>query len=644
MNLRLRIMLSLNGLLLVTVAVVSALTLYTTISGLKETVRRDALGTASLLSSAAAMTVQAPQEVEAMIGYQMEAQARILAHWVALAEGRAGLDTSEINRILREITDHSTLDEIWITGTKPWVPGEPAEAHLFSTQAQLKALFAFSPDPQDQPQASAFYPLLKDKTGKASVIQTAQRREIDPAIYKYVGVSGVDKPRIVMVGKEAEFIRARSSQFAVNRWVRNVIDAGNLQAIYVADPAGQPVVCSSPSGEEGLIDRYFLEQLDVVALETARRLKPTARFLEGAVEASVPLTGFGGRAGALICQLSTDQLDRAIASALRDVVVLSLAALIAGALVSSLLARRISGPIRTLAEAAAEIGSGRFAHRVPIHSDDEVGRLAVAFNQMADSLKGYTQELARSSAEKEALRREMDIASEIQRSLLPEACPSIPGVDVAAESVPALDVGGDFFDFIPLPNGRWGVVIADASGKGVPAALFMALSRSLIRAHSSSKLSAVEALRLANDYMLQDMRSGMFVTCFYGIIDPTNSIFHYVNAGHNPPMVNKVDGRVVLLPASGTPLGILDDPGIQEESHRLEPGDVLFMYTDGITEAVDNVGEQFGVARLQEVVKNCTPFTAQGILDRALTAVRTFAGDLPQFDDMTVVAVKILAE
>jgi serine phosphatase RsbU (regulator of sigma subunit) len=642
MNLRLRIMLSLNGLLLVTVVLVTGFTLFTTINSLKETARRDALGTASLLASAATMTVQAPQEVENLIGDQMHVQARILAHLVAIAEGRASLTTKEINVILKDITDNTALDEIWITGTDPWTPGKPAKAHLYSTRAQLKELFAFAPDPRDQPQASEFYKLLKDKTGKAAVIQSARRREIDPKVYKYVGVSGVDKPRIVEVGKEATFIQARSSRFAVNRWVQNVVDAGNLRAIYVADPDGQPVVCSSPSGDEGLIDQYFNDKLDVIALDTVRTLEPTARFRTGAVEASVPLAGFGGRPGALICQLSTEQLDSAISSAFRDVIVLSLAALIAGGLLSSLLAKRISGPVHELAQAAAEIGSGKFKHRVRVTSDDEVGMLAVSFNQMADSLERRTEELARSAAEKEAMQREMDIASEIQESLLPESCPQIAGVDVGAASIPAHEVGGDFYDFIPLPDGRWGVVIADASGKGVPAALFMALSRSLIRAYSRDKPSVLDALEFANKYMLEDMRSGMFVTCFYGVIDPARQEFTYVNAGHNPPIVNKLAGHVVLLPASGTPLGILDEPGFEEESHRLEPGDVVMMYTDGITEAVNNAGDQFGVPRLQDLVRNSNQLAAKDIVDRALTAVQTYAAGEPQFDDMTMVVVKVL--
>lgn len=425
---------------------------------------------------------------------------------------------------------------------------------------------------------------------------------------------------------------------AAHRLVQSVVGVGNLEAVIVVSPDGQ---IESPTDDEQKRD-YYTSGLDLMAAETSRTLKPDSRFRGGWLEVCVPLAGFGNRAGALICRMSTRRLDEAVAASLRDVVVLSIAGLFAGALISSVLAKRVSEPVRALANAARIVGSGGFTHRVRVDAADEVGMLAESFNQMAESLEAYTKELAQTTAEREALRREMDIAAEIQRSLLPASCPTIDGFDVAGDTLPAREVGGDFYDFIPLPEGRWGVVIADVSGKGVPAALLMALSRSLIRAYSRSHPSVLNALELANDFMLKDTRSGMFVTCFYAVVDPRRRTLVYVNAGHNPPVVARPTEPVVLLRASGTPLGVIEQPGIVEEQCDLAAGDTVLMYTDGITEAAAPNGERFGVHRLEEVVRNSLHVPAAQVCRRVISAAEAFAEGQPQFDDMTAIVLRVL--
>ena len=548
MHFRTRLMIYLNGLLLVTVASVSGLTLFTSVHSLRQRARRDALGTASLLASAVSLVAQAPQGAGGTAGDPAEAREEMVSYPGAVA-------------------DAADLDEFWHAVQDADLPAKPAE----------------------QP----------------------------------------------------------APGLALRRLVQGLITAGNLKAIFLTDSQGKLVTWGSPSASgdlasKDLASEYWNRQLDVLALETIKTLKPMARFRGNSLEASVLLTGFGGEPGALICELSTRRLDEAISTSLWDIVALSIAGLIAGALVSSVLAKRVSGPLHELAEAAKVIGTGGFSHRVRVESQDEVGMLAESFNKMADSLETYTAELARTTAEKEVLAREMDIASEIQRSLLPESRPQVENFEIAAESVPAREVGGDFYDFIPLSEGRWGVVIADASGKGVPAALLMALSRSLIRAYSQDKLSILSALEHANGFMLDNLGSGMFVTCFYAVFDPNQKILRYVNAGHNPVVVTRSEGQVLTLPASGTPLGILEQPGVAEETCELASGDLVMMYTDGITEAVDAYDEQFGIDRLEEITRNSGGLTAAEISGRVLTAVKTFAAGQPQFDDMTVVVIKVM--
>jgi len=426
---------------------------------------------------------------------------------------------------------------------------------------------------------------------------------------------------------------------AIRRLAENPTEAGNFEAIFVAEEHAQLLAWSTPYADEDLVSQYW-HGMDRVVRETVAYRTPIARCEGDFLVATVPLERDLGGAWVFLCKFDTAQLHAAIAATLRHIVLLSLGGLVAGAAVSSVLAKRICRPVRQLAEAAQVIGSGEFDHRVRVESKDEFGVLAESFNHMAESLQASMQQLASAAAEKETRRREMEIAWSIQQSLMPESCPQLQNFDVAAESAPAEEVGGDFYDFIPLPDGRWGVVIADVSGKGVPAALVMSLSRCLIRAYSQDKPSVLDALQLANSFMLRDVRSDMFVTCFYAVIDPSRETVTYVNAGHNPPLVTRSEGEVLMLQASGTPLGILAEDDMTEEVCRLGPGDVALMYTDGITEAASAYGEQFGVSRLRSVVRNVRQRPASEVAQRVLTAVRAFAGDQPQFDDMTLVVLK----
>ncbi len=468
-----------------------------------------------------------------------------------------------------------------------------------------------------------------------TTVQSLRERARQDALGTASLLAGVATKTIVAASVEGD---EAGTALDMRGLVESAVDAGNLKAVFIVKPDGKRLV----SADGAHTTEYFAAHLDALAVETMRTLKPTARFRGERLEASVPLPGFGRKPGALICMLDTRRLDESIRASLRDIAILSAAGLAAGGLLATLLARRISGPIHELARATHVIGAGEFAHRVRVSSHDEVGMLADSFNKMVDSLDGYTKQLTQTTAEKEAMRREMDIAAEIQRSLLPEACPSIEGFELAAESVPAREVGGDFYDFIPLPDGRWGLVIADVSGKGVPAALLMALSRGLIRSYSQDRPSILNALHVANSYVLEDTRSEMFVTCFYAVIDPGTRTLTYVNAGHNPPVVSRREGHVVMLPATAVPLGVMDKPSLEEQTCSLETGDLVVMYTDGITEAQSPYGEEFGVTRLREILRHCDGLSAAETKQRIMTAVQTFAGGQPQFDDMTAILLRVV--
>ena len=246
-------------------------------------------------------------------------------------------------------------------------------------------------------------------------------------------------------------------------------------------------------------------------------------------------------------------------------------------------------------------------------------------------------------SELERKKAELRSAHDIQMSFLPEHLPEVPGVDLAALALPAKEVGGDFYDAIPLPGNRTALVIADVSGKGVPAALFMALSRTVMRANTLVPRSAREAVSEANALIAADAKSGMFVTLFYAVVDPAGKTLTYVNAGHNPPLLFR-SGSDSPMPLKGTGiiLGVMPEADYREETVALESGDLLVCYTDGVTEAINADEEQFGERRLIEVVMGCRGLSPGEIVDRILDAVTQFSGDEPQFDDQTLIVLRVV--
>ena len=235
-----------------------------------------------------------------------------------------------------------------------------------------------------------------------------------------------------------------------------------------------------------------------------------------------------------------------------------------------------------------------------------------------------------------ALENELDVASRMQQSILPTEFPEAPDYQVFASMEPARDVGGDFFDVLRLPDGRIGLVVADVSGKGVPAALFMMSICTLIKGAAGSHLDPSEILRQANHLLCENNDALMFVTVFLAVFDPASDELVYVNGGHNPPIIFHAAGTSTLLPLTGgVALGVAPDLPYDKRVMILSPGDTLVLYTDGVIEAENNASEQFGIDRLREVFAGLPPRDAHDITTAVFQAVKSFADDAPQFDDIT---------
>lgn len=248
--------------------------------------------------------------------------------------------------------------------------------------------------------------------------------------------------------------------------------------------------------------------------------------------------------------------------------------------------------------------------------------------------------LRRAAAEQARLEQELAVARELQRSLLPPSGPQVPGWSIEVAWQAARQVGGDFYDFIPLSPHRLGIVIADVSDKGVPAALFMVLSRSLLRASASNHRSPEEVLRHANRLLFQDNRAEMFVSVFYGVIDLESGEMDYASAGHNPPLLCRSAGGVIPLEAPGIILGVLPEAHPEERRVRLEAGDTLVLYTDGVTEAINGREEQFGEERLQETLCAYHGRPLASLRRALLERLEEFTEGRPPSDDITLVLVR----
>ena len=235
-----------------------------------------------------------------------------------------------------------------------------------------------------------------------------------------------------------------------------------------------------------------------------------------------------------------------------------------------------------------------------------------------------------------SLQNELSIASNIQQSILPREFPESPEFAVFGSMEPARNVGGDFFDVIRLDGGKLGLAIADVSDKGVPAALFMMSSRTLLKGTAISYLDPGRVLTEVNGLLHENNDEAMFITVLYAVLDPKSGKLTYANGGHNPPIILKADGSTELLPLTGgIALGVVDEFKFECEIATLAPGDSVVLYTDGVTEAIDSNDEEFGLERLQELCTGQVGKNPHEANVAILQGVKEFVGDTPQFDDIT---------
>jgi serine phosphatase RsbU (regulator of sigma subunit) len=316
------------------------------------------------------------------------------------------------------------------------------------------------------------------------------------------------------------------------------------------------------------------------------------------------------------------------------------------------LARSITGSVHELFAGTRRVREGDFSHKIHIRTQDQMGELADSFNQMTASI----EDLLRQAEEKKRLEEELRIARSIQMSLLPRGPFVMPGLSVTALCVPAREVGGDYYDLLPLGPGRLGVLIADVSGKGTSAALYMAELKGLMLSLSRIYQSPRHLLIEANRIIASNLDSRSFITMTYAVVDLGQRTITYARAGHTP-LMHRIGGGngaaadVRVLVPDGLVLGLqMDDAGalferlLQEETIPLRQGDLFMFYTDGISEAMNSESDCFGEARLGEIVAEHGDLPPEELRERILREIDAFVGGAPQHDDMTMILLKVVAQ
>ncbi|MEE9268857.1 MAG: SpoIIE family protein phosphatase [Candidatus Krumholzibacteria bacterium] len=323
--------------------------------------------------------------------------------------------------------------------------------------------------------------------------------------------------------------------------------------------------------------------------------------------------------------------------------VIILISFLAGILLIVTLVTVFVKPLQVLTEGVRAIGQGSLDSKIDVGGPAEIGAIATVFNDITKKFREAQVNLL----EQEKLQKEIEVAKQIQQSLLPRDYPAVSGYDIAPYYQAAKDVGGDYYDFVHVDEGALGVVVADVSGKGVPGSLVMTMIRTALRMEARGNKNASDVMGRVNAFVTDDMKKGMFVTMFYVILDSKNRTISYASAGHNPMILYRGEGReIYFLNPKGFPVGIslpdasLFNRSIGLEKIKLKKDDMLVIYTDGVTEAMNEKREQYGEERLVQLIEENGHFHPTKFIEELEKSIKAFTGGYAQNDDITVVAIK----
>jgi serine phosphatase RsbU (regulator of sigma subunit) len=425
-----------------------------------------------------------------------------------------------------------------------------------------------------------------------------------------------------------------------------------LQSVYDSRGAVNETPVNKTTGQRGVLFENSLAQIEVTHWDSVFTVKPLAVVLRPMVRRDTAILSY--RPYELYKHLASAQnlvvggnmpLSQALLLVLVLIGVMFLLIEAVALVMGLALARSITSSVHELFAGTERVRLGDFTHRINIHSRDQLGELADSFNQMTGSIENLLQ----TAAEKKRLEEELRIARQIQMSLLPRGPLDVPGLGITALCVPAREVGGDYYDFFAVGERRMGILIADVSGKGTSAALYMAELKGLMLSLSQIYQSPRQLLIEVNRIISENLDTRSFITMTYAVIDLDAGVMTFARAGHTPLMyVPSAAGAARVLAPNGLVVG-LRIPGAHEkfiellEEDRIElgKGDVLVFYTDGITEAMNSDSDLFGDARLARLLAEHGHLDAADLRERILREIESFVGAADQHDDMTMILIKV---
>lgn len=591
-----------------------------------------------------------PNAVEKLVGEDMATTASAIAGWVAATDS-SELTQAPLRGQFKALVERTNLDEIWVTD-------EQGNAFLTTVDG---VDFTFNPSPEVQPQASQFYPLLQGEV--ALVVQETRKREIDDRWFKYVGVAGIDSPRIVQVGREASDINSFRMALGISDLVRTLLGQSSIEAIYIADQnlvphRGDDIHMLGLSGfsspEKALMQRMFAEgatvtEIDGDSINVASPIRTLGSSLLGTASE-----------GAFYVSLSRAELDELLARILRVSLLLLVAGGVFAVLVSYAVSKRVATPIWELTKAATAVQRGNYRYVERLGSDEtdetELGRLKRVFQDMASRVEIREQELdglvqARTEEirtknrllekSQAVIEEQLLLARELQQATLPSQFPApVDALTGAARMKPALQVGGDFYDSFPVAGGRIGVVIADVSGKGVAAAFFAATAKNALREIALIEPSPAAALTQVNETLLEQNPILLFVTLNYAVFDVVSKQVTFATAGHPSPIVSNGAGKTRRIDCPQNPaLGIVSGMVWEEVIFQLEANESVVFFTDGISEAENSEHEEYSEEAFEALLESLDTSDPEALLDGIFRQVSQHAGDAPQSDDITAAVV-----
>ena len=597
--------------------------------------------------------------VEGIIGQQMQVQATVLGHFVAAAE-EAAWSTEEIEGRLRRIVDSTVIGEIRVVDTD----GSVAYSSLLPPLAGGSGMGV--------PHVDRLAPLLEG--AERNLELATAPREADGEVYKYVAVAGAGSPRAVQVGIPIEGSAGNLLYSVYQREADLLVRSRNLEALWVVNlnrdlAASAPRAGQAGSGSvdaAGIFSRraeavvtQAMERGQVVSETSLSWLSPADR----GIWVASPIINAGGiPIGGLALAVSLDEIASTVQTEAFNTTLIAFVLLGFTAAAALWGTRWLTQPIEVIASAARQVEAGKQPDEGPLEDvikrTDELGSLARVFEamtvqvfnreeQLEMMVSARTEELQQSNRSlrvaQRALEQDLEMAKVVQAALVREGNVDMGAFAAYARMTPAQQVGGDFVDVLEPSGGKLFFTVCDVSGKGVAAALFMAASQGAINAAATqSQNGDIGAIATeANRRLCGENPMGLFVTGVLGIVDLQRGSMQYVCAGHEPAfLVAADDSRRPLPMTGGVAMGVLDDFEYESREEELRPGDALFLYTDGLTDAVNLSGELFGKERLESTLDGASSRSPEEIVDHVWSRILGYSAGAPAADDMTCLVLR----